>query len=73
MADLDVSPFEVFYLKAKKDALGLRPEELRWLHARAFSGVLADMCQDRAITDAEAAALSGVASALRELGWAPGD
>lgn len=73
MADLDVSPFEVFYLKAKRDALGLRPEELRWLHARAFSGVLASMCQDRAITDTEAAALSGVASALRELGWAPGD
>ena len=68
-----MSPYEVFYLKAKQTALGLRPEELRWMHARAFSGILADMCQDKIITDAEATALSGVALALRELGWAPGD
>jgi hypothetical protein len=43
------------------------------MHARAFSGVLADMCQDKAITNEEATQLSGVALALRELGWAPGD
>jgi DNA polymerase III subunit epsilon len=73
LADLDVTPYEVFYLRAKQSALGVRPEELRWMHARAFSGILADMCQDKAITDDEATALSGVALALRELGWAPGD
>jgi hypothetical protein len=73
LSDLDITPFEVFYLRAKQDALGLTPHELRWLHARAFSGVLSDMCQDRAIDDAEAAALAGVADALRQLGWAPGD
>lgn len=73
LADLDMTPHEVFYLKAKQSALGVRPEELRWMHARAFSGILADMCQDKAITDEEASALSGVALALRELGWAPGD
>lgn len=73
LADLELTPFEVFYLRAKRDSLGLRREELRWLHARAFSGLLADMCQDRKIDDTEASALAGVASALRELGWAPGD
>jgi hypothetical protein len=73
LADLDITPYEVFYLKAKQHALGVRPEELRWMHARAFSGILADMCQDKAITDNEATALSGVALAFRELGWAPGD
>jgi hypothetical protein len=73
LADLDITPYEVFYLKAKQSALGVRPEELRWIHARAFSGILADMCQDKAISDDEAAALNSVALALRELGWAPGD
>ena len=72
-ADLEVSPYEVFYLKAKQNALGMRPEELRWMHARLFSGVLAQMCQDKAVSNDEASALSDVALALRELGWAPGD
>jgi hypothetical protein len=43
------------------------------MHARAFSRVLADMCQDKAIMDAEATQLNAVALALREPGWAPGD
>lgn len=73
VADLDVTPHEVFYLKAKQAALGIRPDELRWMHARLFSGLLADMCLDRLVTVPEAEALSSVASALRELGWAPGD
>ncbi|OFW07223.1 MAG: hypothetical protein A3H96_17020 [Acidobacteria bacterium RIFCSPLOWO2_02_FULL_67_36] len=73
IADLDFTPHEVFYLKAKQSALGLHPDELRWLHARAFSGVLADMCQDKAFTADEARSLSGLTVALRELGWAPGD
>ena len=34
------------------------------MHARAFSGVLADMYQDKAITDEEATQLSGVALAF---------
>lgn len=73
LADLDVTPHEVFYLKAKQASLGLRPDELRWLHARAFSGLLANVCHDKAVTNDEAEALYGVAVALRELGWAPGD
>lgn len=73
LSDLDVTPHEVYYLKAKQNALSLRPDELRWLHARAFSGVLADMCCDKAISTDEVATLSEVALALRELGWAPGD
>lgn len=73
LSDLTVTPHEIFYLRAKQKALALRPEELRWLHARAFSGILADMCNDRAITGDEAASLAEVAMALRELGWSPGD
>lgn len=73
IADVEITPYEVFYLKAKQAALGLRQDEVRWLHARAFSAVLADMCQDKAVSTDEALALSGIAAALRELGWAPGD
>lgn len=73
LSDLSVTPHEVFYLKAKQSALSLKPEELRWLHARAFSGILADMCNDKVISSGEASALSDVALALRELGWSPGD
>lgn len=73
LSDLTVTPHEVFYLRAKQGALSLSPEELRWLHARAFSGILADMCNDKAITGDEAASLAEVAMALRELGWSPGD
>lgn len=73
LADLTVTPHEVFYLRAKQEALSLKPEELRWLHARAFSGILADMCNDKAISNEEATSLSDIAMALRELGWSPGD
>ena len=73
IADLDVTPHEIFYLKAKQTALGIKPHEMRWMHARAFSGLLANMCQDKAVTEDEAEALSEIANALRELGWAPGD
>lgn len=41
--------------------------------ARAFSALLADMCQHKAVTSDEANTLSEIAMALRELGWAPGD
>jgi DNA polymerase III epsilon subunit-like protein len=73
LSDLDVTPHEIFYLKAKQQALRIRPDELRWMHARAFTAVLADMCQDKAVTSGEADTLSAIALALRELGWAPGD
>lgn len=72
-ADSDITPHEVFYLKAKGKALGIRPNELRWMHARVFSSALATVCNDHSITDQEATSLSELAEALRELGWAPGD
>lgn len=72
-ADLQVTSDEVEYLRGKQALLALTPDELRWLHARAFAGILADACQDRAITSAEAATLNVVHGALQALGWAPGD
>lgn len=73
LADLAVSREEMTYLTKKRRDLALTVEEVRWLHGRAFAGVLADVCLDKAITDAEANALAELSSALRMLGWAPGD
>lgn len=73
LSDLAITPDEVRYLRMKQAAVILTEDELRWLHARAFAGVLADMCQDKAITTDEVWALSNVQNALRALGWAPGD
>lgn len=72
-ADLEVTHDEIQYLLAKRASLNLTSDELRWLHARVFSGILAEACQDRAITSSEASVLNQVTSALRHLGWAPGD
>lgn len=72
-ADLEVTRNEIDYLLAKQTSLSLKPEELRWLHARIFSGILADSCQDKVVTSHEAILLHKVNDALRRLGWAPGD
>ena len=72
LADLQVTSDEVQYLRSKQAILALTPEELRWLHARAFAGILADACQDKAITEGEASTLNTVHAALQALGWAPG-
>lgn len=73
LADLEVTPDEIQYLLAKRASLKLTADELRWLHARAFAGILADVCQDRAVTSDEAVVLHRVSTAFRQLGWAPGD
>lgn len=73
LADLAVSRDEVTYLTKKRKDLALTVDEVRWLHGRAYAGVLADICLDKAISDGEANALAELTSALRMLGWAPGD
>ncbi|HEV8717742.1 MAG TPA: 3'-5' exonuclease [Candidatus Binatia bacterium] len=73
LADLTVTQTEIRYLQDKLKTLSLHADELRWLHARAFSGILADLSQDKAITSSEAQTLHEIVAALRQLGWAPGD
>lgn len=73
LADLEVTQAEIKYLLAKRASLLLTADELRWLHARAFAGILADVCQDRAVTFNEAVVLHRISTAFRQLGWAPGD
>jgi hypothetical protein len=73
LANLQITPAEVEYLRSKQSVLRLTGDELRWLHARAFAGILADVCRDKAVSADEALCLHTVTGALRELGWAPGD
>jgi DNA polymerase III epsilon subunit family exonuclease len=73
LSDLDLSDTEIDYLSRKQRALGLQPDEVRWIHGRTFSGVLGELSQDKAITMDEAEVLWRIAGALRRLGWAPGD
>ncbi|MEZ4584801.1 MAG: exonuclease domain-containing protein [Gemmatimonadales bacterium] len=73
LSDLELTPAELGSLERKRSTLGLGAERVRWVHAQVFSGLLAEVCIDRAIDDREADALWRVAAALRRLGWAPGD
>jgi hypothetical protein len=73
LADFELTQEELAQLKRRRRELHLTEEQTRWVHAKAFSGLLAEVIQDRAITASEAEALWQVAGALRALGWAPGD
>jgi DNA polymerase III epsilon subunit-like protein len=73
LSDFAVTPEELGLLKAKQVLLGITEDELRWMHARAFAGILALVCQDKAVTVDEVWALHNITNALRALGWAPGD
>jgi DNA polymerase III subunit epsilon len=73
LADLDISDRELEYLSEKRSQLGLTVSQIRSLHARAFAGLLANVCDDHAIEDVEVDRLAQMASGLRRLGWSPGD
>jgi DNA polymerase-3 subunit epsilon len=73
VADLEVTEGEMEYLKQKKHQLGLANEQIRVLHARAFSSAIARFVDDQWLDDKEATALSRLRRCLGQLGWAPGD
>lgn len=73
LSDWELDSQEAGSLAAYRKKLRLSDGEVRWVHARVFSGLLADASADRVIQPAEAEALFRVAQALRALGWAPGD
>jgi DNA polymerase III epsilon subunit-like protein len=73
LSDFAVTDEEVETLRAKQQTLAITEDELRWMHARAFAGLLATVCQDKAVTVDEVWALRNVTNGLRAVGWAPGD
>lgn len=73
LSDFAVTDDEVQLLRERQRKLAITEDELRWMHARAFAGLLALVCQDQAVTVNEVWALRNVTNALRAIGWAPGD
>lgn len=73
LSDFAVTDEEVQLLRARQQRLAITEDELRWMHARAFAGLLSLICQDQAVTVDEVWALRNVTNALRAIGWAPGD
>lgn len=73
LSDLEISISEIRYLEQKRRELSLSGAEVRSLHARAFTGILADVTEDQAVDAAEVDRIASMADALRTLGWCPGD
>jgi DNA polymerase III subunit epsilon len=72
LADLEVTDEEVAAMRAERERGGLREEQVRVLHARAFASVLNQFTADGAIDDREARTLHRLQECLAKLGWAPG-
>jgi DNA polymerase III epsilon subunit-like protein len=72
IADQETTDEEIAYLTKKKRELGLATEEIRSLHARAFSDLISQSIEDRAVDDNECQRLRQLYQCLGKLGWAPG-
>jgi DNA polymerase III epsilon subunit-like protein len=71
LSDLEVAKEEINYLTRKKQELGLAPEEVRSLHARAFADLISQSIEDRVLDDNESKKLHQLYQCLSKLGWAP--
>ncbi|MCG6195490.1 3'-5' exonuclease [Leptospira sp. FAT2] len=70
--DFEISNDEIDYLKSKIQFLKLSLNEIKYLHAKFFSGVLIDYMQDFEITEYEDENLRFLYNSLKRIGWAPG-
>lgn len=73
IADLEVTDDEITHLLQTKRELGLRDEQTRVLHARAFASVISQFTADQWLDDRECRKLRLLRSCLSKAGWAPGD
>jgi DNA polymerase-3 subunit epsilon len=73
LSDLEVTKEEITYLATKKQELGLTPEEVRSLHARAFADLIFQFIEDKVLDDNESQKLHRLYQCLSKLGWAPGE
>jgi len=73
LADLQMTDEEIRDLKRKKEDLGLKDEEVRVLHARAFMSVISTFSADSRLDDRERKTLNRLHRCLSQLGYAPGD
>ena len=73
LADLEITDDEIEYLRRQEEELGLHEEQIRVLHARAFTSAIQQFTGDRWLDDRERATLKRLHACLSRLGWAPGE
>jgi len=72
LADLRIDDEEMDQITKLRNSFGLKEEQVRMLHARAFASAIMQFTDDRWLSDREAIALQRLYGCLRQLGWAPG-
>jgi DNA polymerase-3 subunit epsilon len=73
LSDLEVTQEEIASLARTKREVNLSADEIRALHARAFSQAISQVMEDRRLDERECELLARLHCCLRTLGWAPGD
>lgn len=73
VADLHIDKEEIENLQRIVAEYGLRQEQTRMLHARAFASVINQFISDQSLDDRESRKLKLLHRCLSDLGWAPGE
>ena len=73
VADLQIDDEEVRLLGQIVEDYGLRQDQVRMLHARAFASVITQCISDQCLDDKESRKLNRLHRCLSKLGWAPGE
>ena len=73
LANLEITEEELEYVTSERERLGLKEEQVRVLHARAFANAIAQFTEDQWLDDQEVVKLRRLNKCLSRLGWAPGE
>lgn len=73
VADFEITTEEMEYIANERKRLGLKTEQIRFLHARAFASAITQFVDDQWLDDGELLKLRRLRRCLSKLGWAPGD
>ena len=73
LTDSSISIGERAELRRLQASPLLRPESIRYVHAKVLSGLLEEVSRDLAVDPSEVEWVASVTALLQELGWAPGD
>ena len=73
LSDLEITEQEFCELEERRRTLGLKDEQVRVLHARAFSSALLRYTTDEWLDEVETLKLRLLYRCLHRLGWAPGE
>jgi DNA polymerase-3 subunit epsilon len=72
LADLEITEEELEHMSDLKTRLNLKEEQIRVLHARAFSSAIAQFTDDQWLDERESKKLKRLHECLARLGWSPG-